>query len=131
MVSTIYNPLNQYRVVMEAAPQYWQNPEALKSVYVTGTTAPNPTARPRTSCRCRCRPSAATRPTNTPLSVSHQSQFAAATISFNLPPDVSLSQATDGGAAAHGRASACRPASTAPSRAPRAPSRPRSTASPS
>ena len=34
-VSTIYNPLNQYRVVMEVAPQYWQSPEALNDVYVT------------------------------------------------------------------------------------------------
>src|SRR6185312_11773272 len=33
-VSTIYNPLNQYKVVMEVAPQYWQSPEALKDVYV-------------------------------------------------------------------------------------------------
>ena len=34
-VSTIYNPLNQYRVVMEAAPQYWQSPEALNDIYVS------------------------------------------------------------------------------------------------
>ncbi|MGZ5127618.1 MAG: efflux RND transporter permease subunit, partial [Burkholderiales bacterium] len=33
-VSTIYNPLNQYKVVMEAAPQYWQSPEALKELYI-------------------------------------------------------------------------------------------------
>src|SRR6476620_6869908 len=33
-VSTIYNPLNQYKVVMEAAPQYWQSPEALKDIYI-------------------------------------------------------------------------------------------------
>src|SRR5205814_8099122 len=34
-VSTIYNPLNQYHVVMEAAPQYWQSPESLRDIYVT------------------------------------------------------------------------------------------------
>ena len=85
LVSTIYNPLNQYRVVMEAAPQYWQNPEALKSVYVTGS---NGTQVPL-SAFSRYEIS------NTPLNVSHQSQFAAATISFNLPPDMSLSTATD------------------------------------
>ena len=34
-VSTIYNPLNQYRVVMEAAPEFWQSPEALNNVYVS------------------------------------------------------------------------------------------------
>ncbi len=97
LVSTIYNPLNQYRVVMEAAPQYWQNPEALKSVYVTGvnrTTAADGTT---TSANVQVPLSAFSRyeTTNTPLSVSHQSQFPATTISFNLPPDVSLSHATD------------------------------------
>ena len=85
IVSTIYNPLNQYRVVMEAAPQYWQNPEALKSVYVTGTAG----AQVPLSAFSRYET------TNTPLNVAHQSQFAATTISFNLPPDVSLSHATD------------------------------------
>src|SRR5437016_7239452 len=34
-VSTIYHPLNQYHVVMEAAPQYWQSPEVLREIYVT------------------------------------------------------------------------------------------------
>src|ERR1700683_1395612 len=50
-VSTIYNPLNQYHVVMEAAPQYWQNPDILKSVYIstsgssaTGTQTTNASA---------------------------------------------------------------------------------------
>jgi multidrug efflux pump len=83
-VSTIYNPLNQYRVVMEAAPEFWQSPEALNSVYVSvpgGAQVPL---------------SAFSRygPTNTPLGVNHQSQFAASTISFNLPAGVSLSDAT-------------------------------------
>jgi multidrug efflux pump len=85
LVSTIYNPLNQYRVVMEAAPQYWQNPEALKSVDVKGA---NNTQIPLAAI-------SRYETTNTPLSVSHQSQFAATTISFNLPPDTSLSKATD------------------------------------
>jgi multidrug efflux pump len=84
IVSTIYNPLNQYRVVMEAAPQYWQNSEALKSVYVTGANG----VQVPLSAFSRYET------TNTPLSVSHQSQFAAATISFNLPPDMPLSTAT-------------------------------------
>ena len=85
IVSTIYNPLNQYRVVMEAAPQYWQSAEALKSVYVTGTGG----VQVPLSAFSRYET------TNTPLNVSHQSQFAASTISFNLPPGVSLSAATD------------------------------------
>ncbi|MDE2310449.1 MAG: multidrug efflux RND transporter permease subunit [Betaproteobacteria bacterium] len=83
-VSTIYNPLNQYRVVMEAAPQYWQNPEALKDVFII---APGGIQMPLASF-------ARYEPTATPLSVNHQGQFAAATISFNLPVGVSLSDAT-------------------------------------
>ena len=83
-VSTIYNPLNQYRVVMEAAPEFWQSPEALDNLYVS---APGGAQVPL---------SAFSRygPTRTPLSVNHQSQFAASTISFNLPVGVSLSDAT-------------------------------------
>jgi multidrug efflux pump len=83
-VSTIYSALNQYHVVLEVAPQYWQSPEALKSVYVLSPK------------RGLVPLSAITRyePTNTALSVNHQGQFAAATISFNLPPGVSLSHAT-------------------------------------
>ena len=83
-VSTIYNPLNQYRVVMEAAPQYWQSPDALKDVHVITPAGDSV-------------PLAAFShygPTSTPLSVSHQGQFAASTISFNLPIGVSLSDAT-------------------------------------
>jgi len=83
-VSTIYNPLNQYHVVMEAAPRYWQSPESLRDIYVTaadGAQIPLSTF-------------ASYGPTNTPLAVNHQGQFAASTISFNLPADVSLSDAT-------------------------------------
>jgi multidrug efflux pump len=85
LVSTIYNPLNQYRVVMEAAPQYWQDPGALKSVHVRGANG----VQVPLSAFSRYET------TNTPLGVSHQGQFAAATISFNLPPGVALSHATD------------------------------------
>ncbi|MEO8676154.1 MAG: efflux RND transporter permease subunit, partial [Casimicrobiaceae bacterium] len=83
-VSTIYAQLNQYHVVMEAAPQYWQSPEALRSIYVStanGTQVPLSTF-------------ASFGPTSTPLGVNHQGQFVASTISFNLTPDISLSQAT-------------------------------------
>ena len=83
-VSTIYNPLNQYRVVMEAAPQYWQSPDALRDLYVS---APGGAQVPLSAF-------ARYGPTNTPLAVNHQGQFVASTISFNLPVGVSLSQAT-------------------------------------
>jgi multidrug efflux pump len=83
-VSTIYNALNQYHVVMEVAPQFWQNAEGLRAIYLqtpTGESTPL---------------SAVARwgVTNTSLSVNHQGQFAATTISFNLPPGKSLSDAT-------------------------------------
>ncbi len=42
-VSTIYNPLNQYHVVMEVAPQYWQDPSTLKDIYVSTAGAINGT----------------------------------------------------------------------------------------
>ncbi|MBN9116988.1 MAG: efflux RND transporter permease subunit, partial [Pandoraea sp.] len=82
-VSTIYNPLNQYKVVMEVAPQWWQSPESLKDIYVVTSAG----AQVPLSAFARYRP------TNTALGVSHQGQFAASTISFNLPPGISLSQA--------------------------------------
>jgi multidrug efflux pump len=69
---------------MEAAPEYWQSPDALKTVYVsTAAGAQVPLSAFATFG-----------PTNTPLGVNHQGQFVASTISFNLAPDVSLSQAT-------------------------------------
>ncbi len=83
-VSTIYEPLNQYHVVMEVAPQFQQSPDTLQQTYVhssTGATVPL---------------SAFTHygPSNTSLAVSHQGQWPAVTISFNLAPNVSLGQAT-------------------------------------
>ncbi len=87
-VSTSYNPLNQYRVVMEAAPQYWQSPETLKEIVLIGPSVGGvPTQVPLSAF-------ARWEPTSTPLAVNHQGQFAASTISFNLPVGVSLSDAT-------------------------------------
>jgi multidrug efflux pump len=83
-VSTIYTALNQYRVVMEAAPQYWQSPEALDDVHVS---AADGTQVPLSAF-------SSYGPTSTPLAVNHQGQFVASTISFNLPVGVALSDAT-------------------------------------
>ncbi|MFM0226602.1 efflux RND transporter permease subunit [Paraburkholderia dipogonis] len=160
-VSTIYNPLNQYHVVMEVAPKYWQSPDMLKQIYVStsggsasgaqttnapagtvtnaasaattssisattggtaGTTASSAASIAADSARNQAINSIAASgkssassgaavstaketmvplsaiasfgPGSTPLSVNHQSQFVASTISFNLPPGVSLSTAT-------------------------------------
>jgi multidrug efflux pump len=89
-VSIIYNPLNQYYVVMEASPPNLQSPESLKDIYVTmpvSSQYPNGVQAPLLSF-------ADYELTNTPLVVNHQGQSAASTISFNLPLGVSLSQAT-------------------------------------
>jgi len=83
-VSVIYNPLNQYYVVMTLQPPYMQSPESLRDVYlITASGAQVPL-----SALARVEPGQA------PLSVNHQGQFAANTMSFNLPEGVSLSQAT-------------------------------------
>ena len=83
-VSTIYNPLNQYKVVMEAAPEYWQSPDTLNNVFVSSR---NGSAVPLSAF-------ARHEPSNTALGVNHQGQFVASTISFNLPESGSLSDAT-------------------------------------
>ena len=150
-VSTIYTPLNQYHVVMEVAPKYWQSPSMLNEIRVstsggtasgaqstnaTAGTVSGPTTAAATATSTAT--SAATiaadsarnlainsiaasgktsassgsavstsqetmvplsaiasfGPGSTPLAVNHQSQFVASTISFNLPPGKSLSDAT-------------------------------------
>src|SRR5579862_8091855 len=85
LVSTMYTPLNQYYVVMEVAPQYWQDPRSLNDIYIhpaTGGEVPL---------------GAVTRyqPTTAALAVNHQGQFPSVTVSFNLAPGVALSDASD------------------------------------
>jgi multidrug efflux pump len=84
-VSTMYTSLNQYHVVMEAAPRFWQDPEFLKQIWVR---APGGRQVPM---------AAFTRfgPSTAPLSVPHQGLFPAVTISFNLAPGVALGDAVD------------------------------------
>ncbi len=71
-------------MVEEAAPEYWQSPETLKAVYVLSPTKGQVPLSTFSHYE----------PTLAPISVSHQGQFAAATISFNLAPGVSMSQAS-------------------------------------
>jgi len=84
LVSTIYNPLNQYRVVMEAAPRYWQSPESLADIILV---APDGRQVPLAAI-------ASWASTFAPLTIAHQGQFASSTISFALPPGISLGDAT-------------------------------------
>ncbi|MFB3884851.1 MAG: multidrug efflux RND transporter permease subunit [Thermodesulfobacteriota bacterium] len=82
-VSITYSLLNQYHVVMEVEPGFWQRPETLRDIYVGSTTG------------AMVPLSAFTRldRTATSLAVNHESQFPAVTISFNLLPGVSLGDA--------------------------------------
>ena len=79
-VSILYTPLNQYHVVMEVAPQYWQNPSTLQEIYV----------RSRSGMQVPLSAVARFEPTNTLLLVNHQGQFPGVTLSFNIAPGASL-----------------------------------------
>ncbi len=82
-VSTMFTQLNQYHVVMEVEPRYWQSPEGLKEIYLhssSGGVVPLSTI-------------AHYAPATAPLAVNHQGQFPAVTFSFNLAPGVALSDA--------------------------------------
>ena len=84
-VSTMYGPLNQYHVVMEAAPEFWQNPGYLNDVYVK---SPGGEEIPLSALAQHNRVTA-------PLAVDHQGLFPAVTISFNLRAGVPLGDAVD------------------------------------
>ncbi|MDB5360216.1 MAG: acriflavin resistance protein [Rhodospirillales bacterium] len=141
-VSTIFNALNQYRVIMEVAPRYWQSPDMLNQIWVstsggaasgsattnlpgglvtaagtagsssgandsarnaaqnaisaTGNSGSSAGAAVSTGKETMVPLSAIAHfgPGSTPLAVNHQSQFVATTLSFNLPPGKSLSDAS-------------------------------------
>jgi multidrug efflux pump len=82
-VATLYEGLNQYRVVMEVAPEYWQHPDTLNAIDVASANGPVVPL----SAIARFGGSAS------PLAVNHQSQFPAATLSFNLRSGASLGDA--------------------------------------
>jgi multidrug efflux pump len=84
-VSTMYAAMNQYHVVMEVAPQYWQSPDTLKTLKVRSSAGQDIPLSAFTTLT----------PRNTPLVVNHQGLFPAVTLSFNLPPGVSLGDAVD------------------------------------
>ncbi|ENL0774656.1 multidrug efflux RND transporter permease subunit MdtC [Escherichia coli] len=83
-ISTIYQPMNQYKVVMEVDPRYTQDISALEKMFVINNEGK---AIPLSYF-------AKWQPANAPLSVNHQGLSAASTISFNLPTGKSLSDAS-------------------------------------
>ncbi|MDX3809628.1 MAG: efflux RND transporter permease subunit, partial [Bosea sp. (in: a-proteobacteria)] len=99
-IATIYEQSNQYRVILEAAPQYLRDPAALTKLYVTGNTntqgqtnsagtstvTQNSVQVPLSSFTRLIRETA-------PLSIAHQEQFPAATVSFDLAPGEALGDA--------------------------------------
>ena len=82
-ISTIYAQANQYRVILEAMPQYQQDPSSLSKLFVSSTNGAQVPVSAFTGMQR----------TVAPLIISHQAQFPAVTISFNLAPDASLSDA--------------------------------------
>src|SRR5438309_7517305 len=83
-VSTIFTQLNQYHVVLEVNPQFQQNPDSLKSIYVKSSSG----AQVPLSSFSHFESS------DTALAINHQGQFPVVTLSFNLAPRVSLGEAT-------------------------------------
>jgi multidrug efflux pump len=83
-VSTTYTPLNQYHVVLEVDPTFWQHPEGLRYIFVrangNGGMVPLSAFTHYTA-------------STAPLAINHQGQFPAVTLSFNLPPGVALGDA--------------------------------------
>jgi multidrug efflux pump len=84
-VSTMYTQLNQYHVVLEVDPQFWQSPEGLKHIYVK---APGGAQVPLSAF-------AHYEPSTSPLVVTHQGQFPSVTLSFNLRPGLALGDAVE------------------------------------
>jgi multidrug efflux pump len=84
-VSTVFTQLNEYHLVMEVAPDYQRNPDALKGIYArssNGTTVPLSAFTHFVS-------------RTSPLAVNHQGQYPAVTLSFNLAPGVALGDAVN------------------------------------
>ncbi len=84
-VSTMYTQLNQYHVVMEVAPQFWQSPETLKTIWIETAAGRQSPLTAFTHFT----------PSTTPLAVNHQGQFPSVTVSFNLAEGVALGDAVD------------------------------------
>ena len=84
-ISTIYGQANQYRVVLEALPMYQRDPSILSKLYLPGAAgAQVPLSAVATLTR-----------TTAPLAITHQAQFPAVSLSFNLAPGAALGDAVD------------------------------------
>ncbi len=84
-IATMYTSLNQYHVVMEVDPIYWQSPEGLKNIYINSATGGQVPLAAVTHYQ----------PAVAPLTVNHQGQYPSVTVSFNLAPGVALGDAVN------------------------------------
>ena len=106
-ISTIYGQANQYRVILEAAPQYQRDPSALSKIYVPANVPSQPL---QSSSAQNIQPLSSFVPgsnstqvplsafakmllTTAPLAIAHQEQFPSVTLSFNLVPGAALGDA--------------------------------------
>jgi multidrug efflux pump len=84
-VSTMFTQLNQYHVILEVAPEYQRNPDALKAIYIKSSTGEQVPLSAFTHYEQQ----------TSALAVNHQGQFPVVTLSFNLAPNASLGAAVD------------------------------------
>jgi multidrug efflux pump len=84
-IATMYTALNQYHVVMEVDPIYWQTPDGLKSIYMNSTSGGQVPLAAVTHYQ----------PAVAPLTVNHQGQYPSVTVSFNLAPGIALGDAVN------------------------------------
>ncbi len=105
LISTIYTQSSQYRVVLEAGPEFRTGPRALEGLYVPGSTTTTNANGTSSTTTVQVPLSSVAEFTERPtaLAINHVAQFPAATISFNLPPGVALGDAVDAIKAAQAR----------------------------
>ena len=108
-ISTIYGQANQYRVILEAAPQYQKDPSALQKIYVPANVPSQPLATSSAqnsaqlstfvpganSTQVPLSAFAQMTRTTAPLAIAHQEQFPSVTLSFNLAPGAALGDAVN------------------------------------
>jgi multidrug efflux pump len=85
IASTIYSTLNQYRVILEVAPQYQMSPDTLSRIYVNSSSGQQVPLSTLVNSKI----------TTMPLVINHQGLFPSVTISFNLKPGVALGDAVN------------------------------------
>ncbi|CAG9268662.1 efflux RND transporter permease subunit [Paraburkholderia caribensis] len=92
-IATVYGPANQYHVVMEVAPQYWQDPKTLDTLYVPASNATSSTSSSTGATLVPLSALATRTLSHSPVTIAHDNQFPAVTLSYNLREGVTMSDA--------------------------------------